>query len=216
MQRMYIALTVLALTSSVSAQEVTHGLAKELGYKYPLPVGSKFNEVTVVGPKGYVKVNLRKGKETALIFISATCPTSASYDEYMHTLYNDYANKDVQFAFIDSNEEDGPGEQRGDAVGAWKKLTTDTTWTFLPPVFLDSLSEVANMIGAVNTPEVFLFDSTGTLRYRGALTEAEDRTKEYTRMAIDAILAGKPVAIPQTPTFGCSVHPADPDGYGEQ
>ena len=78
--------------------------------------------------------------------------------------------------------------------------------------YLDTLSEIANMLGVVNTPEVFVFDSTGTLRYHGAPTAEEDRKKDYARWAFDAVLAGKPVAIPVTPTFGCMIHSVDSDG----
>lgn len=217
MRRMSMAVAgLVALAANAGAQEMTHGLARDLGFRYSLPIGSKFNEVTVVGPKGHLKINPRKGKATVFIFVSNTCGYSKGYDRYMHVLHDEFVSQGVQFAFLDGNEEDGPGEAGPNDPGTWVHLTTDTTWTNLPPVFLDSLSEVANMLGALNTPEAFIFDSTGTLRYRGALTEKEDLTKDYARWALQAIVAGKPVAIPQTPTFGCSEHPSTPDGYGEQ
>ena len=217
MRQMYIVVASLALVTSAGAQETTRYLSKAFGYQYPMPIGTKIEAVTVVGLKGHVTIDPKKAKETAFIFVSYTCPTSMAYNDYLHTLYDEYMSRGVQFAFLTSNDEDGPGAKGRADPGVWREnVVADTEWAQLPPMYLDSLSEVANMVGAVNTPEVYIFDSTGTLRYRGAPTDGGDRTKDYTRWALDALLAGKPVAITTTPTFGCSVHPCDQDGYGEQ
>jgi hypothetical protein len=62
------------------------------------------------------------------------------------------------------------------------------------------------------TPEVFLVDSTWTLRYHGALgnshqptTKADQATDAEIRPALEAVLAGQAVAQAGTKAFGCTI-----------
>ncbi len=57
------------------------------------------------------------------------------------------------------------------------------------------------------TPHVFLFDKDRKLRYEGRVDSnqrEELATKHEARDAIEALLAGKPVAVEHTPAVGCS------------
>ncbi|MFM9963234.1 MAG: TlpA family protein disulfide reductase [Planctomycetaceae bacterium] len=60
--------------------------------------------------------------------------------------------------------------------------------------------------GVVATPQVFLFDDERKLRYVGRIDDSDVKavTSHDTRNALDALLAGKPVPIEKTRTFGCS------------
>jgi thiol-disulfide isomerase/thioredoxin len=66
---------------------------------------------------------------------------------------------------------------------------------------------VALKYGPTATPHVFLFDEKRILRYQGRIdnnAREELVVKHEARDAIDALLAGKPVAVENTPAFGCS------------
>ena len=66
--------------------------------------------------------------------------------------------------------------------------------------------------GPVATPHVFIFDRDRKLRFCGRIDDHENpaKTKTHdTRNALDALIAGKPVPVDTTRTFGCSVKWSD-------
>jgi hypothetical protein len=54
-----------------------------------------------------------------------------------------------------------------------------------------------------------VIDAEGRLRYQGAFDDVTFRQRTATRWyaieALEALLAGQPVAIPETPAYGCSI-----------
>ncbi len=55
---------------------------------------------------------------------------------------------------------------------------------------------------------MFVLDAEGVLRYRGAPDADhgdESLDAAWLRAALDAVLAGEPVAEPETPPVGCSI-----------
>ena len=65
------------------------------------------------------------------------------------------------------------------------------------------------LYGAERTPEVFLFDESGALRYHGAIDDNYDNPNavqsHYLREALDAVLAGQTPPTAQTPPVGCTI-----------
>ena len=75
--------------------------------------------------------------------------------------------------------------------------------------------ELSNKMGPVATPHVFIFDKARKLRFEGRIDDAEREsaaTKFDTRVALDALLAGKEPPATSTRVFGCSVKWADKAG----
>jgi hypothetical protein len=68
---------------------------------------------------------------------------------------------------------------------------------------------VARAYGAERTPEVFLFDKSGVLRYHGAIDDNYDDPNavrsHYLRDALDAVLANKAPTTAKTPPVGCTI-----------
>jgi len=69
---------------------------------------------------------------------------------------------------------------------------------------------VATAYHAACTPDFFAFDAERRLAYRGQLDGARPGndvpvTGQDLRAALDAIIAGTPVAAPQRPSLGCSI-----------
>ena len=82
------------------------------------------------------------------------------------------------------------------------------------PVLNDANGKVGHEYNAKSTPDMFVIDKTGNLVYSGAIDNdprGEKTTDKvnYVSAALDAVLAGKPVAIAQTKSYGCSVHYAE-------
>ncbi len=61
------------------------------------------------------------------------------------------------------------------------------------------------------TPDMFVIDKNGTLVYEGAIDDQATpdhnprMARNYVREAFNDLLAGKPVAVVQTKSYGCSV-----------
>jgi len=134
-----------------------------------------------------------------LVFIATRCPYSNGYNGRMERLSADYASRSVAFLGINSNE----GEPAAEVVLHARAHGL----TF--PILKDDGSKVADLYGAQRTPEIFVLDASGTLRYHGRIDEnAQDPSAVRSpdlRNAIDALLAGQPVPAAETKAFGCSI-----------
>lgn len=74
----------------------------------------------------------------------------------------------------------------------------------------DHEGKVAREYGARTTPDMFIIDRNGVLVYAGAIDddprgEKQGQAVNYVGQALDAVLAGKAVATPETKSYGCSV-----------
>ena len=142
---------------------------------------------------------LRGAKATVVGFIAARCPVSNAYNQRMIALYRDFAAQGVSFILIDSNSNESVAELR--------TYTKHAQLTF--PLYRDERNNVADLFGAQATPEMFVLDSEGVLRYHGAIDDAQNEARVKVRglrSAIESVLAGKPVEPERTKAFGCTLH----------
>jgi len=79
----------------------------------------------------------------------------------------------------------------------------------LPCVLIDTEHQVADLYGALTTPQLFVIDQDGILRYQGAFDDVTFRqrrpTQNYLQMAVEALLAGRQPDPVQTLSQGCSI-----------
>ena len=162
-------------------------------------VGAKVGEFQVqdLGGKS-VAFSALRGPVTVVTFISTQCPVSNGYNQRMNAVFNDYSAKGVKFIFVNANRNESPNEVRQHAkhVG------------FAFPVYKDANNVLADKFGADVTPESYVIDSSGVVRYHGSIDDSQNEARIRTRglrLALDAVLAGKPVAITETKAFGCSI-----------
>lgn len=138
------------------------------------------------------------GQITVVAFISARCPISNAYGDRLQAIYSDYENRGVRFLFLNPNVNESEAEIAANAKGH--------EFTF--PVAQDRNSEMASKLGAEFTPEIYVLDRDGAVRYHGGVDDAQNPARVKTqslRAALDAVLAGKPVATPVTRAFGCTI-----------
>ncbi len=162
-------------------------------------LGSPVGDFTVADVKGNsVPFSSLKGDVTVVAFIATKCPVSNAYNERMKALYADYASKGVKFVFINANNTE-PGsevEQHAAKNG------------FPFAVYKDQGNVVADRFGAQVTPETFVIDKMGAIRYHGYIDDSQnaDRIQEQgLRKALDAIKAGRTVEKAETKAFGCTI-----------
>ncbi len=139
-----------------------------------------------------------KGPITVVTFIATQCPVSNSYNQRMSGLYKDYTAKDVKFIFVNANRSEPAAEVREHA----KRVG------FPFPVYKDPDNILADRFDAQVTPENFVIDSSGVIRYHGAIDDNMNESRVRTRTlraALDALLAGKPLPSTETKAFGCTI-----------
>ena len=103
---------------------------------------------------------------------------------------------------IDAFPEDGPDGMREEARRAG----------YVFPYLFDETQEVAKTFRAACTPDLYLFDADRSLVYRGRFDDSRPRTNPAMtvtgsdiRAAVDAVLAGVPVAPDQKGSVGCNI-----------
>ena len=79
-------------------------------------------------------------------------------------------------------------------------------------VLLDPQSKIAKAYGATVTPHMYIIDASGTLVYKGGIdsipsSSVDDiaKAKQYVRVGLDEVMAGKPVTDASTRAYGCTL-----------
>ena len=115
----------------------------------------------------------------------------------------EYAERDVRFLVINAND---ASRYPADSLEHMRRFVRDQDWPI--PYLHDESQEVARALGAEVTPHVFVLDADQRLAYRGA-PDADHRDESqdaaWLRAALDGVLAGEPLADPETRARGCSV-----------
>lgn len=135
---------------------------------------------------------------TVIIFVSAQCPVVKAYNERMAKLAEDYNARGINVVAINSNSTE--------TVEQMKAHAADNKLSFV--MLQDKGNKVADMLGAQVTPEAFVLDTNNKLIYHGRIDNSRsvaNITASELRDAIDAMLAGKPVAKTEVSAFGCSI-----------
>lgn len=140
-----------------------------------------------------------------VMFICNHCPFVKHIAQALADLGREYQPRDVAVVAINSND---VAKYTDDSLPNMAKEAKARGYTF--PYLLDETQEVAKAYGAACTPDFFLFDGDDRLVYRGQLDDARPGndvpiTGDDLRAALDAVLAGNPVAATQKPSIGCNI-----------
>jgi hypothetical protein len=79
-------------------------------------------------------------------------------------------------------------------------------------IVLDHSGDIGHLFAAKATPHMYVIER-GTLRYQGAIDDRPTASRSqgvegatnYVREALNAIAAGRPVAVPETVAYGCTM-----------
>ncbi|MEP7271598.1 MAG: redoxin domain-containing protein [Acidobacteriota bacterium] len=139
-----------------------------------------------------------RGRIAVVTFLSAKCPVSNDYNSRIQAVTKAYGDRGIAFLAINANS-DEPG----------KLIRTHSKSNgFSFPILKDVTGKVANAYGAVRTPEVYIVDAKGLLRYHGRIDNSRNlagvRRRDLNE-ALDELLAGKAVSVPETKAFGCPI-----------
>jgi peroxiredoxin len=146
------------------------------------------------------------GKPALLVmFICRHCPYVIHVQEELAKLGRDYQKKHLGIVAISSNDVSNYPQ---DSPQRLQEMADELGLTF--PYCYDESQEVAKVFTAACTPDFFVFDEERKLVYRGQLDESRPGNGKPVsggdlRMALDAVLDGKPVTGAQKPSAGCNI-----------
>ncbi|HYC23214.1 MAG TPA: thioredoxin family protein [Candidatus Bathyarchaeia archaeon] len=151
-----------------------------------------------------------QGKIVVLEWFNYDCPfTRKHYDSgNMQALQKKYTGKGIVWLSINSS---APGKQGNYPADKMKQLAA-ARGAAPTAVLLDPDGAVGMSYGAKTTPHMFVVDRTGVLVYDGAIDDRPSTdqadvqgARNYVALALDELLAGKPVSTASTTPYGCSV-----------
>jgi peroxiredoxin len=157
-----------------------------------------------VDGKRHSFADYREKSAVVLIFSCNHCPYVRAWEDRMVQIQADYSSKGVQLVAINSND---ASKYPDDSFAKMKERSREKHFNF--PYLYDETQKLARAYGAERTPEIFLFDKSGTLRYHGMIDDNYDdpsavRTR-YLRDAMDAVLDGTPPPVAETRPVGCTI-----------
>jgi peroxiredoxin len=148
-----------------------------------------------------------ESKAVAVAFVGTECPLAKLYAPRLVELAAEFKARGVAFVAIDSNRQDSDTELAHFA----KEHKIDF------PLLKDAGNVIADQLGAVRTPEVFVLDGQRTVRYWGRIDDqygiqeggvsfqrSEPRRRDLA-VALDEVLSGKPVSEPIVRNQGCRI-----------
>ena len=127
------------------------------------------------------------------MFVGVDCPLAKMYGQRFSKLAD--VNPRVAFIGVDSNHRDDV-----EAIRSWRR-------EFAPSlaVFVDRSQVVADALGATRNPQVVVLDRELRIRYRGriddqytTLRRADGVLRKDLAIAIDELLQGKDISVPET------------------
>ena len=187
-----VALAAAAFIPSTEATDETKASGPAIG-----AVVEEF-KLPDAGGKEHTLSSLKGKNGAVLIFISVQCPVSNAYNERMQKLAEEYRAKGVNVIGINSNV-----AETADAV---KEHAAAKGLTFT--ILKDAGNKLADRLDAQVTPEAYYLDGANRLVYRGRIDNSRNGdsiSSTELRDAIEATLAGKPVAKAEAKAFGCSI-----------
>ena len=140
-----------------------------------------------------------------VVFTSNHCPYAINTMPGVIDFANDYSDKNISVVAISSNNIESYPE---DAPEMMKELAIEDEYPF--PYLFDETQQVAKDYTAACTPDVFLFDNSRKLVYRGQFDDSRPGNNmpndgKFVRDATDQLLAGKKVTVEQKPSLGCNI-----------
>ena len=200
-----IALPWLSLCLAVcfsGAQPCAHGFE-------PVPteiagMGSKIETLSFKDIRGVTREFSELGvhRATVIMFTTTDCPIVNKTLPKLKELYAQYVLKDVAFLCINV----GPNDTL--QTMASQAIEYDAPWSFVK----DYEARSAVVLGVQRTPEFVILNKESEICYRGRFDDQfrlggarPSATRADLRLALDEVLEGKTVSVPQTPVDGCLI-----------
>ncbi|NDD91678.1 thioredoxin family protein, partial [bacterium] len=148
---------------------------------------------------GFVRIERASAqKALVLAFVSSRCPCSASHESELKRLAEAYSQKGFQFVGIHSNQNETADEAR--VHFKVSKLGF--------PIIRDTGALIANQLGAIKTPHVYVIHRDGRILYQGGVDDSQIQQTASTHYLADALAqvsAGQDPEPSKTRALGCVI-----------
>ncbi|MBT4865414.1 MAG: redoxin domain-containing protein [Planctomycetaceae bacterium] len=168
------------------------------------PIGRTVTEFTLNDYRGksHALADFKDEKLVVVAVLGTECPLAKLYAPRLAQLHAKYKDRGVAFLGINANRQDSVTE-----IAAHARVHKIQF-----PVLKDLGNKVVDKLGAKRTPEVFILDEKRTIRYWGRIDDQygvgyirDDPKRNDLAVAIDELLADKPVSQALTEAVGCHI-----------
>lgn len=176
-----------------------------------LPVGKPAPSFRINDINGrVVSLSDFRGKTVVLEWNNPECPTVKKHYETgnMQKTQAQAAAAGAVWLTVNSS---GPGNQ-GHMTAAEAKALATSPPSRRTAYLLDPAGTIGRAYGAKATPHMFIVNAAGTLVYNGAIDDKPTQDKadiqgarNHVLAALGELKAGKPVSVPTSRPYGCSV-----------
>jgi peroxiredoxin len=193
------------LSLLAAALFATAAYAADIGKPAPDFTGTDINGKTI-------KLSDYQGKIVVLESYNSDCPYCKNhYRGAAQALQQELADKGVVWLLVNSVGPKNPSHRTPEqAKQEWSDLKiAASAWID------DTAGTIGHLYGMKTTPHLFVIAADGTLVYDGAMDDKPSpngdprKASNYVRNAVAELLAGKPVSVAKTKSYGCVVHYAN-------
>ncbi len=144
-----------------------------------------------------------KQKAAVIIFITTDCPIANSFAPEINRLHLAYASRGVCLTLVHVDADLSDEKAREHA----------TEYELKPDIVVDREHALVKAANAKVTPEAFVYDATGKLRYRGRINNLyaalgqrrANVTVHDLRDALEAVISDREVVTTETEALGCFI-----------
>ena len=144
-----------------------------------------------------------KDKDVLVICITCNhCPVAEGYEDRIIDFNKKYCGEGSKVGFIAINVNNSPQDRMDKMKERAKEKGFNFTYAY------DPSQKIAVNLGALRTPEFFVFNKERKLVYQGAFDNSmhtEKVTEVYLAPAVEATLKGEKIAKPITAAVGCGI-----------
>jgi mono/diheme cytochrome c family protein len=184
-------------------------LALALAPAAELPIGARVGRVSFSDSRWLPRelADLGPHAATVIVFSALDCPVAARVLPRVAALEKELRPRGVQFLELDVGPRDDLVEVAARALEQGCEF----------PLGRDFDGAATRALGATRTPEFLVLDAHSVLVYRGRFDSAErisgsvpGEVRADLREALEDVLGGRAVRVPQTPLEGCKITPPEP------
>ncbi len=156
-------------------------------------VAPEFRMATLEATNFSLAIAEKSHKGVVVLFMSTICPYSNYYNDLIRDMAVEFEARGIIFVGVNSGRLETSEEARTHARAHGHTFD----------IIKDPGSRIAGLLDARRTPEVFVLDHEGKLRYHGRI--ASKISSPDLKNALDSLLAGRPIRPAETKSFGCSI-----------
>ncbi len=153
--------------------------------------------------KPYALSDFKSSKLVVIAVLGTECPLAKQSAVKLQRFADEYAERGVAVLALDANRQDSLAE-----IAAFAKSNSLTY-----PILKDVNQQVIESLQATRTPEVFVLDADRFVRYHGRVDDQfavggkfrKSPTRDDLKLAVEELLEGRSVSVPETPAIGCLI-----------